>query len=238
MLLARLQAEPVGGVAVGILRHADEAAGQLALEAGAHGHVAGVRSAEAHRNAEALAGADGDVGAELTRAGDQGEREEVGRDDGEAALRLRGRDDRCGVPDVARGARVLDEDAEVLAELGETGLVEARERSTTSSMPTASAREASSASVCGKASASTMKRGLFDFDPRRASSMPSTTAVPSSSIDAFAVSSPVRSVTMVWKLMSASRRPCEISGWYGVYAVYQLGFSSTLRLITAGVIVP
>jgi hypothetical protein len=72
---------------------------------------------------------------------------------------------------------------------------------------------------------------------RRASIMPSTTAVPSSSIDAFAVCSPVRSVIIVWKLMSASRRPCEISGWYGVYAVYQLGFSSTLRLITAGVIV-
>ena len=29
-----------------------------------------------------------------------------------------------------------------------------------------------------------------------------------------------------------------ISGWYGVYAVYQLGFSSTLRWITAGVTVP
>ena len=68
--------------------------------------------------------------------------------------------------------------------------------------------------------------------------MPSTTAVPSSSIDAFAVSRPVRSETIVWKLMSASSRPCEISGWYGVYAVYQLGFSSTLRWITAGVIVP
>jgi hypothetical protein len=27
------------------------------------------------------------------------------------------------------------------------------------------------------------------------------------------VASPVRSVTIVWKLMSASRRPCEISGW-------------------------
>ena len=67
--------------------------------------------------------------------------------------------------------------------------------------------------------------------------MPSTTAVDSSSIDAFAVSSPVRSVTIVWKLMSASSRPCEISGWYGVYAVYQDGFSSTLRAITDGVIV-
>ncbi len=54
------------------------------------------------------------------------------------------------------------------------------------------------------------------FDARRARSMPSTTAVPSSSIDAPAVAIPVRSDTIVWKLMSASSRPCEISGWYGV----------------------
>jgi hypothetical protein len=67
--------------------------------------------------------------------------------------------------------------------------------------------------------------------------MASTTAVPSSSIDAFAMSRPVSSSTMVWKLMSASSRPWLISGWYGVYAVYQLGFSSTLRLMTAGVMV-
>ena len=42
---------------------------------------------------------------------------------------------------------------------------------------------------------------------------------------------------MVWKLSSASRRPWLISGWYGVYAVYHAGLSSTLRRITAGVIV-
>ena len=49
---------------------------------------------------------------------------------------------------------------------------------------------------------------------------------------------PVRSATIVWKLSSASSRPWEISGWYGVYAVYQAGFSSTLRWITGGVSVP
>ena len=57
-------------------------------------------------------------------------------------------------------------------------------------------------------------------------------------IDALAVASPVRSATMVWKFSSASSRPCEISGWYGVYAVYHAGFSSTLRRMTGGVIVP
>jgi len=45
----------------------------------------------------------------------------------------------------------------------------------------------------------------------------SAAAVPSSRSDAFATGSAVRSSTMVWKLSSASSRPCEISGWYGVY---------------------
>ena len=43
---------------------------------------------------------------------------------------------------------------------------------------------------------------------------------------------------MVWKLSRASNRPWLISGWYGVYAVYQDGSSRTLRRITAGVTVP
>ena len=62
----------------------------------------------------------------------------------------------------------------------------------------------------------------------------SAAAVPSSSSDAFATVKPVRSHTIVWKLSSASRRPCAISAWYGVYAVYQPGFSRMFRLITAG----
>ena len=67
--------------------------------------------------------------------------------------------------------------------------------------------------------------------------MASAAAVPSSSSEALAISMPVRSQIAVWKLISASSRPCAISGWYGVYAVYQAGFSSTFRWITAGVIV-
>ena len=72
---------------------------------------------------------------------------------------------------------------------------------------------------------------------RRASVIASAAAVASSSSDAPAHGSAVRSAIMVWKFSSASRRPWEISGWYGVYAVYQAGFSSTLRRMTAGVMV-
>jgi hypothetical protein len=42
---------------------------------------------------------------------------------------------------------------------------------------------------------------------------------------------------MVWKFSRASSRPWEISGWYGVYAVYQPGLSSSRRTTTGGVTV-
>lgn len=48
----------------------------------------------------------------------------------------------------------------------------------------------------------------------------SAAAVASSSSDALATSSAVSSTTIVWKLKRLSRRPCAISGWYGVYCVY------------------
>ena len=51
---------------------------------------------------------------------------------------------------------------------------------------------------------------------RRISVIASAAAVDSSSIDALAISIPVRSVTIVWKLRRASKRPWLISGWYGV----------------------
>jgi hypothetical protein len=100
----------------------------------------------------------------------------------------------------------------------------------------------STSSVCGSTSSAT--KNAFDrvaaapLAERSASVIASAAAVASSSIDAPAIDMPVRSHTIVWKLTSASRRPCEISAWYGVYAVYQAGFSSTLRRITVGVWVP
>jgi len=48
---------------------------------------------------------------------------------------------------------------------------------------------------------------------RLASVMASAAAVASSSMEALAIGMPVRSHTMVWKLTSASMRPCEISAW-------------------------
>ncbi len=104
--------------------------------------------------------------------------------------------------------------------------------------PSGSARVFTTAIVCGWQSPATRKTLLRLFALRLASVIASAAAVASSSSDAFAISMPVRSAIIVWKLISASIRPCEISAWYGVYAVYHAGFSSTLRRMTLGVCVP
>ena len=106
-------------------------------------------------------------------------------------------------------------------------------------MPSGAARVRTTSSVCAKHVVGDEEaRGSSLLPTRWHSVIASAAAVASSSIDALAIAMPVRSQTIVWKLTSASRRPCEISGWYGVYAVYQAGFSRMLRRMTPGVCVP
>ena len=104
-------------------------------------------------------------------------------------------------------------------------------------MPIPSARVRTTSMVWGRASASTTKGPDALRLPRRTSVIASAAAVASSSSEELAVGRPVRSPITVWKLSRASSLPWEISGWCGVYAVYQLGSSSTLRRMTGGVIV-
>ena len=80
-------------------------------------------------------------------------------------------------------------------------------------MPSGAARVWITSMVCGWQSPATMKTLLLLLTLRRASVMASAAAVASSSIEALAIAMPVRSQTMVWKLISASSRPCEISAW-------------------------
>jgi hypothetical protein len=80
-------------------------------------------------------------------------------------------------------------------------------------MPKASARVATTAMVWGWHSASTKNAAPECLVARRVRVMASAAAVPSSSIEALAMSRPVRSVTIVWKLRRASSRPWLISGW-------------------------
>jgi hypothetical protein len=65
--------------------------------------------------------------------------------------------------------------------------------------------------VCGWQSPATTITSPLALTERRASVIASAAAVASSSIEALAMSMPVRSVTMVWKFTSASMRPWEIS---------------------------
>ena len=96
-------------------------------------------------------------------------------------------------------------------------------------MPSHLARVRTTAITCGGQAASTQNAWAFDLEARRISVIASPAAVASSSSEAFATGRPVRSITTCWKASSTSSRPCEISAWYGVYAVYQPGFSRTFR---------
>ena len=231
MLLARLQREAHRRTPGGVDRHADQPAGHAALVLVARGEEPGVRAAVAHRHAEPLGGPDHDVGAPLPRRDEDHQREEIGGHRDERALIVQVAHQRRG----RRGSRPVVpgycNSTPNTPSAGMSGSI----APTTTSMPIGSARVRTTAIVCGWHSAST-KNVLPPFSLSRCSiAIASAAAVGSSSSDAFAMSIAVRSLTIVWKLRSASRRPCEISGWYGVYAVYQAGFSSTLRWITGGV---
>ena len=83
-------------------------------------------------------------------------------------------------------------------------------------MPRCAARDRSTAQVCGKTPSDTTNRltpalAAFRLRALKSMVMASAAAVASSSKLALANSMPVKSQTMVWKLSSASRRPCAIS---------------------------
>jgi hypothetical protein len=82
--------------------------------------------------------------------------------------------------------------------------------------PIGAARVRTTSSVCGSTSSATKSVVDLLLPTRIARVIASAAAVASSSIDEPAMAMPVSSHTMVWKLTSASIRPCEISAWYGV----------------------
>ena len=120
VLLAGLQRQAVGRLAVGVLRDADESAGQLAGVLLAAGHERRVRPAVAHRHAEPLRVADRDVGtptAPFTRRRDEAARQQIGGRDDEAARVVRGLRQFAVVADDAVRRRILYEDAEDVFEV-------------------------------------------------------------------------------------------------------------------------
>jgi hypothetical protein len=80
-------------------------------------------------------------------------------------------------------------------------------------MPSQRARVRMTAITCGWHAASTKNAFCAVFVARCISPIASPAAVASSSSEAFATGSPVRSISICWKASSASSRPCEISAW-------------------------
>ena len=112
VLFAGLQGQAVAGLALGILGHSDEAAGQLALESGLHGHEAGVGAAEEQGHTEALGRADGDVRTLGGAVLEQGQGQQVGVEGHERPAVMRAVDGLGEVADGAGGAGLGADDAE------------------------------------------------------------------------------------------------------------------------------
>ena len=231
VLLARLEREPQRGATCGVGADADDAPGQGPGRRLVGGDERGVRPAEHHRHAEALRRADRDVGAELTGRRREHAGEQVGGDDREAAGGVHPLDRRPPVDDRTGRRRQAEQGTEAARRRGRR---HRRRRPRCRSARRGSAARRSSADGCrgGRRSGSEPP-----WSSRRAIAIASAAAVASSSSEALVTGSPVSSATIVWKLSSASSRPWLISGWYGVYAVYHAGSSSTLRWMTPGVIV-
>ena len=112
VLLAGLERHPERRLAVGVLRDADDAARQEALVRLAGGEEGGVRAAVAHRDAEALGVADGDVGAELAGRRQQRQRQQVGGHGDQRPRLVRGRAEGAEVADGAVGGGILQQRAD------------------------------------------------------------------------------------------------------------------------------
>src|SRR3546814_10183835 len=94
---------------------------------------------------------------------------------------------------------------------------------TCSSMPSPPARVRSTSSVCGCMLFETKNTLDFDRDERLARVIASAAAVASSSSEALAISMPVRSATMVWKLIRSEEHTSELQSLMrNSYAVFCL----------------
>ena len=217
VLLTGLEGEAQRRAAGGVGGHADQAAGQRPGEGVAGGEEGGVGTAEAHRHAEALRRADGDVGAPRRRARASSTR---------ASRSAAATTSAAGVVDApaTRGQRGGG-GAGPTSPGCETSTPKHRGRievASTVARPPARCRSArpgsrSTAMVCGWVSASTKNDGAgVGATAGGTSSWPRRRRWPRRASRRWPGRVPVRSATIVWKLRSASSRPWLISGWYGV----------------------
>ena len=165
-----------------------------------------MRAAEAHRDAEALAGAEGDVGAHGARRLEQHQRHQVGGDGDAGALALRPAIEVGQVAHFAVVARVLQQGAENSSSLTP---VDAGNDQFETEIAGAGLDHVDGLRAVG-VDQEAVGLGLGDA---AAMVIASAAAVASSSSEALAISRPVRSTTICWKFISASRRPWAISAW-------------------------
>ena len=112
VLFARLQREPVRGVAVRVDGDADQPARQRTLEFVARREVCRMRTAVAHRHAESLRRTDHRVGAPFARRREQRQREDIGGHDDLRVLRVERRGELAVIAHVARRTRILQQHGE------------------------------------------------------------------------------------------------------------------------------
>jgi hypothetical protein len=109
VLLTGLQGKSERGPPVGVDRDPDQPARQVALQAVAYRHVAGVRTAVEHRDTEPLGRPDDDVGTQRARRLQQDQGQRVGHDHGDAASVVGGVDRALEVYDQPVGPRIRDD---------------------------------------------------------------------------------------------------------------------------------
>ena len=118
VLFSGLQSQAVGGVAIGVFRHTNQATRHLTLEAIAHGEVTSVRATKAQRNTKTLRAAHSDVSTTFTGRAQHCEGQQISGDHSEAAVSVRLSDCLSGVNDPARSARVLNKNTKTFRQRG------------------------------------------------------------------------------------------------------------------------
>mmetsp|Transcript_7428 Transcript_7428/g.12524 ORF Transcript_7428/g.12524 Transcript_7428/m.12524 type:complete len:329 (-) Transcript_7428:549-1535(-) len=111
MLLAGLQGQPVGTIAVAVHGHTDDAARHVARIIGLRRHIGRVRATVSDRHAKALGGAHGNIRPHRPRLFQQGQRQRIGRDNADGLVRVQRVDWRCEVADMAISAGILEDRA-------------------------------------------------------------------------------------------------------------------------------
>ena len=114
VLLAGLQSQAQSRPPVSVLRNSHQSAGKAALVVFTSGDVGGVRAAEAERHPETLRAAHHRIGARAAGIGNNAQSQQIGGNSHERAAAVSGLGNRSEIAQIATGAGILHQNAEVL----------------------------------------------------------------------------------------------------------------------------